>query len=426
MMTRVSFEDWTQQRVVPHPGTNLGAAELPFQGWRRFKEAFAPELVARAIRESAGPIDVCIDPFGGSGTTALACQFLGVEPVAIEVNPYLADLIEAKLAAYDADALARDLHTVVNRAKDDVSLANATWANLPSSFVEPGDGRRWLFDTEVAARIGALVRAIEQITDASNRRLFRVVLGGGLVDHSNVVVSGKGRRYRRNWEARRRSSDRVIPRFIDAATAAIRDIHTFAGRQQMAYRVLCGDARRAIQGVGNVDLAVFSPPYPNSFDYTDVYNIELWVLGYLSSTEQNRDLRLSTLTSHVQIVRDFAVPPAGSPELDEAVKNLRLIRRQLWSPRIPDMVGAYFADLMGVIGTLQDALRPNGSIWLVVGDSRYGGVHVPTAAIVTSLAVSKGLKVASVEPFRSMRTSAQQGWTSELAETLVVLQKADA
>jgi hypothetical protein len=422
--THVSFEDWTQQRVVPYCGTNSGATEIPFQGWRRFKEAFAPELVARAIRESEGPIDVCIDPFGGSGTTALACQFLGVQPVAVEVNPYLADLIEAKLATYDADALARDLHSVVRQARADTSAAGMTWANLPPSFLEPGDGSRWLFDTAVAARIGALVRAIDQLADATNRRLFKVLLGGGLVDHSNVVVSGKGRRYRGNWEARRRSPAAVTPRFIDAATSAIRDIHVFARRQQTAYSVLRGDARQVVSGLGSVDLAVFSPPYPNSFDYTDVYNIELWMLGYLSSTEQNRSLRLSTLTSHVQIAREFATPPVGSPDLDVAVEKLRIARKALWSPWIPEMVGAYFADLIGVIGDLHGILRPGGSIWLVVGDSRYGGVHVPTAAIVRSLAASTGLTVARVEPFRSMRTSAQQGWVSGLSETLVVLQKA--
>jgi DNA modification methylase len=100
---QVAFENWTQGRLVPTLGTNSGAEKLPFQSWRHFKEAFAPELVARAISESGRLLKRCIDPFGGSGTTALACQFLGVEPITIEVNPYLADLIEAKLASYVSD-----------------------------------------------------------------------------------------------------------------------------------------------------------------------------------------------------------------------------------------------------------------------------------------------------------------------------------
>lgn len=53
------------------------------------------------------------------------------------------------------------------------------------------------------------------------------------------------------------------------------------------------------------DLAVFSPPYPNSFDYTDVYNIELWTLGYIRDAASNQRLRSATLSSHVQIGRKF-------------------------------------------------------------------------------------------------------------------------
>jgi DNA modification methylase len=59
-------------------GTNAGSIDLPFQGWRRFKEAFAPELIERAVHESIIPVHHLVDPFGGSGTTALAAQFLGI------------------------------------------------------------------------------------------------------------------------------------------------------------------------------------------------------------------------------------------------------------------------------------------------------------------------------------------------------------
>ena len=97
----VSFDIWIGDREHKSLGTNAGASPLAFQNWRRVKEAFAPELIARAVSETADslgrPVETCIDPFAGSGTTPLACQFLGVAPTAIEVNPYLADLIEAKL-----------------------------------------------------------------------------------------------------------------------------------------------------------------------------------------------------------------------------------------------------------------------------------------------------------------------------------------
>src|SRR4051812_32826092 len=101
----VTFADWTGGRQLSSLGTNAGSAELAFQGWRKFKEAFAPEVVELAIQETTNslgrPVRDLIDPFGGSGTSALAAQFLGVHPSTIEVNPFLADLIEAKIATYE-------------------------------------------------------------------------------------------------------------------------------------------------------------------------------------------------------------------------------------------------------------------------------------------------------------------------------------
>ena len=56
---------------------------------------------------------------------------------------------------------------------------------------------------------------------------------------------------------------------------------------------------------------------------------------------------------------------------------------------------------------------------MVVGDSRYAGVDVPVAAVLTEEAADLGFEVLGSEPCRSMRASPQQGGRAELAETLL-------
>ena len=116
-----------------------------------------------------------------------------------------------------------------------------------------------------------------------------------------------------------------------------------------------------------IDLAVFSPPYPNSFDYTDVYNIELWALGYLKSSKDNRDLREKTLRSHVQIFRDLSSHIDGSVTLVETLNELELIRTDLWNRHIPDMVAAYFQDMTDILSNIKEGLTQRGRIYTVVG-----------------------------------------------------------
>ena len=165
----VTFEQWTRNRAVATLGTNTGAEKLPFQNWRHFKEAFAPELVARAISDSEVPVSRCLDPFGGSGTSGLACQFLDVHPITAEVNPYLADLIEAKLTTYNPDKLACDLGVIARMTHASTTKTRHAFSNAPESFIEPGINGRWLFDRPIADRIAAILHAISALPNKSHK-----------------------------------------------------------------------------------------------------------------------------------------------------------------------------------------------------------------------------------------------------------------
>ena len=239
----------------------------------------------------------------------------------------------------------------------------------------------------------------------------------------NVYINGKGRRYRQNWQARRHVPEAVDQRFLERVQQAVYEIVRYAQRPVRSYTLMRGDCREAISRAAPCQLAVFSPPYPNSFDYTDVYNVELWALGYLADASSNRSLRQSTLASHVQVQRHFEPRPAGSAKLDAVSAELHESRQKLWSPHIPNMVDGYFADMRNVMQALAQRLVSHGEVWTVVGDSLYANIYIPVADILAELAPTCGFEVVRSEAFRSMRSSAQQGGRAELAESLVVFRK---
>jgi hypothetical protein len=279
----------------------MPAMQLPFQRWFKFKEAFSPSLIVDCLERTGTTVKTCLDPFGGCGTTGVTCQFLGVRPVLVEVNPFIADLAEAKLATYDRLSLLDDFVSVVKDARSRRPLrARDPWPELPATFCEPGVDGRWLFSRETMARIMAYREVIEGLNDPKNARLFRVLLGSVLVACSNAVVNGKGRKYRRQWRVTQKSPADVDRMIAAAFSYAIEDLEGYAPRAERGYQLIRGSCVDQIKASPEVDAAIFSPPYPNSFDYTDIYNIELWVLGYLSSARENLVLRQATLRSHVQ------------------------------------------------------------------------------------------------------------------------------
>jgi DNA modification methylase len=71
------------------------------------------ELVERAVRNSSKDRDTVLDPFGGSGTTLIACEKTGRQARVIELEPKYCDVIcrrfmdfSGKAATLEADGRA--------------------------------------------------------------------------------------------------------------------------------------------------------------------------------------------------------------------------------------------------------------------------------------------------------------------------------
>jgi hypothetical protein len=270
-------------------------------------------------------------------------------------------------------------------------------------------------------RILALRTGLSAVEDEDARRMLRVLLGSILIEASNVVVNGKGRRYRGSWERRIVTADDVDRLFDEAVARAARDLKEFSGRTRAGVSIIRGDTRTRLKEAGPADVAVFSPPYPNSFDYTDVYNLELWVLGYLDDAASNRSLRLSTLRSHVQVSWPGGGTNIMSATLAATLEKLNGVRQRLWNPNLVPMVEAYFQDMAIVLTNLREQLVPGGRAIMVAGDSCYGDVRVDVGAIFSELGTELGYKSVETNSMRSMRSSAQHGGRAELTESCIVL-----
>jgi DNA modification methylase len=68
------------------------------------------ELVERALRNSSKTRDTILDPFGGSGTTLIACEKAGRQARVIELDPRYCDVIVRRWQAFTGDA-ARHEHS---------------------------------------------------------------------------------------------------------------------------------------------------------------------------------------------------------------------------------------------------------------------------------------------------------------------------
>jgi hypothetical protein len=418
----VNVGGWLENYTETAPtSSNQGVGKIPFQRWFHFKEAFSPKFVTDTLGALPYKVDRCLDPFGGSGTTAVTCRMLGISSAVVEVNPFLADLIEAKLEPLSAASFCSSYERLLSDLEIE-PCDNTMIAGMPATMTEPGVKGRFVFTADVYATIRAVVRASASL-NLEQARLLRVLMGAVLVANSNVTINGKGRRYRRGWETRTKTATDLIASLDAAVDMAAADLTQYSGLPRGHHIVHRGDARTALAAVQQADVAIFSPPYPNSFDYTDVYNLELWMLGYFQSGPDNRSLRHQTLRSHVQMKWQNTQRLAKSDILDGTLDALRRARTGLWNSHIPEMVGYYFDDLATIFAQLHRILAPGHHAIIAVGDSQYAGIRVDVASILEECVARLGFRLTERGAIRSMRNSSQHGGGFELSEHCLMFER---
>ena len=101
---------------------------------------------------------------------------------------------------------------------------------------------------------------------------------------------------------------------------------------------------------------------------------------------------------------------------------------KLWNTRIPSVVRGYFDDMNTLLTKLYNQTSKGGFVGVVIGNSAYSGVIIPSDVLVADIAKGIGFKVKSIFVTRHLTTSSQQKQKLEvlknyLRESIVLLEK---
>lgn len=377
---------------------------MPRHRWYFVKEAFSPVLVERAMELSdCGAGDVVLDPFCGSGTSLLAAAGRGAATIGCEVNPFLAFVSRTKLCTGGGRSL-RKYAPTVQRA---VARGRRSALEGKSTFTASGGRTKWLFNTEVVRSFEGGWSETAGIP-APTRNLLRLALIGSAMDCCNATQDGKCLRYRKDWEDENFGREEFLNQFEGRLDQMREDIDK--GKLESSNnRVLKGDCRRTLgsRRIGRFKLCVTSPPYLNSFDYSDIYRPEMYLGKFVSDTAELRAVRLRTIRSHVQVSWHQPTEEDFGPLYLNSMALLQERKDALWDRRIPTMVQAYFEDMKNVLATLRRRAHAEAHLWIVVSTSAYAGVEIPVDLIIANIAGKVGWRLKEIGVIRNLRCSGQ-------------------
>lgn len=394
-------------------------------GWYPFVEGYSKEFILSIVDEfhdifGRYPTS-CLEPFAGSGTTPLELQKLGIKCFSFEVSPFMYNLSLTKMAtAYTIESFktyCNQIQAFIENCPEEIEIV------FPSptarTIVEKDGLKKWNFNKDIMRGILDIKYAIRQLNNNTYENLFKLALASILLEVSNVYRNGKCISYKKNWEntVTYSRNDVHLIYMNKLKSVFYNDIEKLDKLKKENGSLFSnngncyfGDVRKLLSkniDDNSIELVITSPPYLNSRDYTDTYIIELRMLDYVANNEDLRNLRRSTLRSHVQIKWDD-VDMLDIDLLNIAICEISKNEHVFWNKSLLNMIKGYFQDMNILFKSLYNKLTPNGLIFFNVANSAYYGVEIKTDLIIAEIAESNGFIVREIREARQMSPSSQQ------------------
>lgn len=421
-------------------GTSFGnqvhfqnAFQTPVQRWFPYREGYSTRLVNAFLKELKITGNV-FDPFSGSGTTLLASRQNNLNSFGIDVNPISVLVAKVENEKYSKIDIENFYAEIINLT----SISRSTEV-FQTSFNLADK----VFNSEILQTLLQLKFQIKKIENEKIQDAFFVAWLAIIEDVSNIKKEGNGIKYKNRkrtskgyinidkdvWEKQVFPDDKfsfVKTKLIKHLEIILEDIKNNFGiciKRPKIFKGSCLEFDKLFSD--EIQFTFFSPPYCNCFDYFEIHKVELWLGDFVTDKEEFRSLRNIGFRSNTNSLNHK--PIIYKNENLENLISLFDIDK-LWNIKIPSVVRGYFDDTNTLLKKLYQQTIKGGYVGVVVGNSAYSGVIIPSDVLVADIAKEVGFKVKSIFVTRHLTTSSQQKQElvvlkNYLRESIVLLEK---
>lgn len=414
--------------------------------WLKYKEGFSSQLVKLLLDEfKIKEGDLVMDPFMGSGTTALVCALEGINSVGYDILPMSKLSIMAKSAVYDYNI--EELHTILediealevpedyNKCTNYVSITNGAYPEAEgksiSYFTEHFEHSEY---SDLAKNLVKLciLNSLERIsyTIKSGQYLSWDHRCPKIIEINRLrVEAGKKPFVNKNDKGDLPTLKKAL---LVEFSQMVEDITSLQDKDA-SFKANCNYVEGSVLfEIANVEAntvsgVITSPPYCNRYDYTRTYALELAYMG--KDDEEIKELRQTLLSctveskTKVEILKEHYERIGRLTDYEkvmDVVKNNNVLKEvnsalqarnangEINNKGILRMVEGYFLELAFLYSELYRVCKSGAKIAFVNDNVRYAGEVIPVDYLCTNLAEQIGFKPVKVYTLRQKKGNSSQ------------------
>lgn len=376
-------------------------------GWLRLTPAYSVPLVSKILDSHKYAARV-LDPFSGTGTTALCAAYMGLRGTGLEINPFLVWFSSVKFRQFSPATIenARSLGAVIAAASS--SCGAPTVDPPPIHNIE-----RWWNDEELRFLCRLKACIIDTSEEGSDERdLLLVAFCRVVIMLSNAAFNHQSMSFKDPNKSLmlfelQRDNAGIFRKELSLV------LNGAADNPRIEPTVVTGDARQPSRFLHDkFDMLITSPPYPNRMSYIRELRPYMYWLGFLTNGRGAGEYDWQAIggTWGVATSRLAAWEPSGKAFTPNTLKKSLA---GISDPKndngklLANYVAKYFEDMWNHISDISAILNQDSEVHYIVGNSTFYGTLLPVEEIFKAMLQEVGFHDVEITKIRKRNSKAE-------------------
>lgn len=375
-------------------------------GWLRLTPAYSVKLVTSILDENTHATTV-LDPFSGTGTTALCAAYMGRCGTGLEINPFLSWFSSIKFRQFSPESIERTIHL-------GDSIVAASWSSNGIAVEPPPihNISRWWNEKELRflCRLKAcIIDASEEKSD--ERDLLIVAFCRTVIALSNAAFNHQSMSFRKPDKSPtlfniERDNANVFRKELSFVLQSAHD------NPPVQATVIAGDSRHSSGYLDmKYDLLITSPPYPNRISYIRELRPYMYWLNFLTNGRDAGEYDWKAIggTWGIATSRLSDWEPSGNSFIPDPLKKslFGISNPQNTNGRLlGNYVAKYFEDMWQHISDISNVLNWDAEVHYIVGNSTFYGILLPVEQIFKTMLQEAGFYDVNIIKIRKRNSKA--------------------